>query len=339
VNPSELIKNFKRNQGDRYKVAIFLGLIFGIILIMPIVFSLKCDGTLTNAPWAAIWTPVWVIDLLLFLAACFLCADRGETHEDDTEPVVEKITPTVKVINFLETVMFILIQIFVAVRLDKDVDWSWGATFSPWYIYECISVASLIGPAFTPVAPPPAGGNAPSVEEGEPDQDPRIVSQMKYFEKLVNQVSAKVQIVCSLLRLWQAIFLAVKLDDGDWDWGLVFLPTWLYFFFQVLVSRYYRVVAERLLLGLSKADLLNRMAAGGEGVDPLDGVKYQQYEQMMATGTTVLCAQIAPLFMAIMLVCRLSSGTYSTFLIILPVVNIYSTTPCSNRAVCMTSIF
>lgn len=319
ANPSDLIKNFKRNQGDRYKVAVLIGLVFCIILIFPIIFCLKADGTLHHAPWTAIWTPIWCIDFMLFVAACVLCTDKGEPNEDGSDNV-DKVTPTVKIVNFLETVTFIMLQIFILVRLDKDVSWSWRATFSPWYIYECISVFSLIGPAFSTVREPQSMP-PPSVEDGDIEEDPRLTAQVQYFEQLVTQISSKVQLVCSLLRLWQAVFLAVKLDNGSWNWGLVFLPIWLYFFFQMLVSRHYKAVAERMLLGLSKTDLQSQLAAGGEGMDPLDSVKYHQYEQLSATGTTVVCAQIAPLFMSIMLVCRLQYGTYSTFLIVLPVVS------------------
>lgn len=317
INPSELIKNFKRNQKDRFKIAVLLGLLFGIVLIFPIIFALQCDGTL-RASWLAIWTPAWLIDLLLLLTAFYLCGHQEDPNEDGSE-VPEKLTTMTKLINFLETVLFILIQIFVLMRLDKAVMWSWTSTFSPWYIYEIVSVCSLVGPAFTKVTPPDET-SPPSVEEGRDDEqiDPRIPPQINYFEKLVTQISSKVQIVCSLLRLWQAIFLAIKLDNGSWSWGLVFLPIWIYFAFQYGVSKYYRIAGERILQGLNYSDLQSRLASGGP-VDPLHNVKYQQYEQLSATGVTVVCAQIVPIFMSIMLTFRLEHETYSTFLIILPV--------------------
>lgn len=319
INPSELIQNFKRNQGDRYKVALFLGLVFGIILIFPIIFALKCDNSSKYGPWTAIWTPMWLVDLLLFMAACYLCASKDDVDDDGTV-VVEKITNTVKIFNFLETVLFILIQIFILIKLDDVVNWSWASTFAPWYVYEFVGVLSLIGPAVQSSTAPAPDTPAPHHEEGtDVEQDPRLRSQMIYFEILITKVSANVQICASLFRLWLAIFLAIKLDGKDWNWGLVFLPIWTYFAFQYLVSRYYRIVANNLLQGLNKEDLTHRIQTEAD-VDPLHVLKFQQHEQMKATSSTVICAQIVPVFMSIMLVCRLESASYSTFLIILPVV-------------------
>jgi DnaJ domain len=92
MNPSELLKNFKRNQRDRYKISLVLGVLFCFVLIFPILFSLKCDGTIPNAPWLAIWTPMWFVDLLLFMAACALCAHKEEVNEEEQKEPIEKVT-------------------------------------------------------------------------------------------------------------------------------------------------------------------------------------------------------------------------------------------------------
>jgi hypothetical protein len=317
MNPSELIKNFKRNQTDRLKVAVFLGLVFLIILIFPVIFALKCDNLLGYSPWTLIWVPIWIVDFLLLIAACLLCGASNELDDDDNEPI-EHVTVTTKVINFLETVMFILIQIFTLMRLDKDISWSWAATFSPWYAYEFFGICSLIGPALQVLVIPRGDASVVQLEDGA-EVDPNLVEQVQYFEKLVNKISSNVQIVCSLIRLWQAIFLAIKLDNGSWNWGLVLLPTWAYFAFQLMVSQYYKCVSKRLVNGLSLTEIQMQLQSGTD-IHPLSSLKYQQYEQLSATGTTVVCAQIVPLFVALMLVCRLEVSDYSTFLIILPAV-------------------
>ena len=76
---------------------LLIALIFAAILILPILFSLKCDGTLgDNAPWTAIWTPMWVVDAFLLIFAMYFMFYKPEppTHVEDGDippPEEEKI--------------------------------------------------------------------------------------------------------------------------------------------------------------------------------------------------------------------------------------------------------
>jgi hypothetical protein len=48
VNPTDFIKNFQSNRTDRFKIALTLSVICGIILTMPILFCLKADGDIDS---------------------------------------------------------------------------------------------------------------------------------------------------------------------------------------------------------------------------------------------------------------------------------------------------
>eukprot|EP01032_Pedospumella_encystans_P038857 gene38857-44046_t len=70
VDPMVILRNYQKNHKDRTVIVLFIALVFAAILILPILFSLKSDGTLGNdAKWVAIWTPMWVVDLFQLVAA------------------------------------------------------------------------------------------------------------------------------------------------------------------------------------------------------------------------------------------------------------------------------
>jgi hypothetical protein len=72
--------------------------------------------------------------------------------------------------------------------------------------------------------------------------------------------------------------------------------------------------------GSSKLQGLDSEAImSGVETDPLKLAQFQQGNDLMSNSFFLCIAQAVPLFMAIMLVCRLEVSSYSTFLIILPV--------------------
>ena len=42
----------------------------------------------------------------------------------------------VKIINLATVLVFILLQIFIMVRLDQYTLWNWFVVFIPWFLYE-----------------------------------------------------------------------------------------------------------------------------------------------------------------------------------------------------------
>lgn len=155
VNPTDFIKNFQSNRADRMKIGIFLSIICSIILAMPVLFCLKADGDIDNAPWLAIWTPIWCIDAVMFISAILFLMEKEEIPDtEDGDPEVEAPIPfSTKLLFFVKTVLIILIQVLVFTRLDHDVSWSWFDTFTPWFLYEVIVICSVVKAAVTAVPP------------------------------------------------------------------------------------------------------------------------------------------------------------------------------------------
>jgi hypothetical protein len=158
-----------------------------------------------------------------------------------------------KILYFIETISFILLQIFILMRLDDEVKWSWFVVFIPWYCHDVATISFNIYPAFIEVHSPPRdedinvstrGGisTAEDMETGEPSTEEekilkKVVLENEYFEKIMNQSSLKYTVAGVLCRLWLAIFLALKIDhDVSWSWGLVLLPIWSYLCLQYVMA-------------------------------------------------------------------------------------------------------
>ena len=151
-NPRDFIKNFQSNRADRMKIAIALSIICGIIIVMPILFCLKADGDMNNAPWLAIWTPIWCIDAVFFISAVLFVIEKEDIPEsEEGDPVEEPIPFSTKIMFFVKVVLLILIQVFVFTHLDHDLEWSWFKTFSPWLVYEGVVICELAMTALSPV--------------------------------------------------------------------------------------------------------------------------------------------------------------------------------------------
>jgi hypothetical protein len=269
---------------------------------------------------------MWILDIFLLVSAGMILMDRGSKNhgDDNTEQNSEendKIPLYEKLSNVVTTILFILIQIFVLIRLDGYTDWNWFTVFIPWFLFEGISIIVSIPVAFLTTYTPPNHENAPfNVETGEHNSEDEVFmakmqAETEYFEKILEQDREKRYILVHLLRIWQAVFLALQVNgDVDWNWGLVFLPIWVYLFLHYLYAVAYRIWGDSKLKDLDIAAI-----EGGLVSDPMILVKYQQGNTLKSSSFVFCCGQFVPLFMAIMLVCRLQISDYSTFFIILPI--------------------
>jgi hypothetical protein len=302
---------------------LLVALVFAAILILPILFSLKSDGKLdSSAKWTAIWTPMWVVDIIQFVIAVAILVDRheprkneeGEEEPDDSPPMSERI------FNFFITSAFILIQIFVMIRLDHDIHWSWFIVFIPWFVYECLTALQCFPKAFLNKVEKPDYENISLIlEEGQTGEEEmfmlKIELESRYFEQIMEQQEAQRTIFLNLLRAWLAIFLALKLDHTvNWNWGLVFLPVWVYLTMQYVYAIVYRLWGNAKMKGLDMEAI-----ATGEEKDPIKIVQVQTGDHLKASATMSCLFQAVPLFMAVVLVCRLEVSHITTFVIILPI--------------------
>jgi hypothetical protein len=285
VDPSILLRNFQSNRGERIKTGLTVAVIFSAILIFPILFCLKCDGKIDNAPWLAIWTPMWLVNAIMAIGAVlFLCSNEDDDDEEldengEVKEKPEKVPLPTKLMFVAQTAAWILIQIFVLMRLDKEVEWSWFRVFIPWYIYEALSLMEKIPVAFgkVPEVDPSLVATAGHVDEetGE-TAGPEIQLMMMETErmrKLIERATMRSGVVVSLLRVWFALFLAARLDeDNHWDWGLVMFPIWSYFLLELVVGYLFRKWGTELM---KEADIDLEALENGLENDPVKMMKFQ----------------------------------------------------------------
>lgn len=311
VNPAELIKNFQKNRSDRAKIAIVVALIFAIILLEPILFCLKCDHTI-DSPWLAIWAPIWAVDFIILASAALHIADKYEPPTEEGEEPEQQVPMHLKLLNGLESCLFVLIQIFILMRLDKRVLWSWFIAFIPWFAWEVLGNLHRAQEVFLTVPQP----QAPIASLDEDVNMQRVMQENEYYEKLISQAGERKSMLVSLLRCWLAIFLALQLDGFvQWNWGLVFLPIWTFFIVQFASAYYMRSWGLSMLRDID----LEAIVASGREVDPIIMIKIQHGQELAATGAATVIFQLAPIFISILLVVRLQGGEYSTFIILLPI--------------------
>jgi hypothetical protein len=320
LSPTELLRNFQKNRSDRLGIALLILLIFAALVVLPVLFCLKCDGKLDNAPWTAIWTPMWVFDGFLIMFAVSVCLHRDVEEDEEGEKMEApmKISLLDKWVNFLETILLILIQVFILIRLDDRVSWSWGVVFIPWYIYESFTLFATIPSAFfTKLQAPSEDGKDYVLDEEHGAEEiflKRIMSDNEFFEKRLKQHKDRISCVVTLLRIWLAAFLAIQLDGNvDWNWGLVLLPIWVYLLLQYVSAYFYTQWGKAMQRSIP-------MPPDGEAsIDPVNAAKLYRARALLSMGNGSFCFMIVPIFIAIVLVCRLQVSVFSTFVIMIPV--------------------
>ena len=229
ITPQELLRNFQRNRGSRLALAFFLLLIFASLLVLPVLFSLKCDGQINQVPWTALWTPMWIYDFMSLVVVIMFILQTSHTKKhnanvgmEDTSSNTENEDPeenyvplSTKLYLLTETVLFTLIQIFVMIRLDNYITWSWFEVFIPWYLHDGFKDMALLYPAFLHTIPLPDHA-ATSIDSPTHQQDPetgggleedllrkQYINETEYLQKCIEKTDFKNQFFINILRIWQ----------------------------------------------------------------------------------------------------------------------------------------
>lgn len=273
---------------------------------------------------------MWLVDLVLIFASILIFlqpsssdddvdADGNNIEEDNESKKSTSIPLIFKMFNFTVTTLYILIQIFIVLKLDNQIDWSWYLVFIPWYIHEIINVLSLFKLSlFTKVKlPDHATVQIPTVSDDTSDEliMEKIKLESEYFDKVNSQSKDIRKIISLLLRLWLSIFIALKLESIlMWNWGLVLLPIWIYLLVQYLFIVYHNRWGKSLLETVDEAAVL-----AGEDTNPMSAIHLNQGKELVGTATVDFIVLFIFVFMSILLVSNLQLKSISTFIIILPI--------------------
>jgi hypothetical protein len=342
INPLDLVKNFQKNRSDRASLMLLIFLLFVLLFIFPILIALKCDNRISGS-WIAVWIPAWTVDLIFIISAISLFTvpskgtrrSRGSMTEnmmddDDEDSDTIEVPFIVKISTFIRTVLFVLIQVFILIRLDEDIKWSWFIVFTPWILYEFLISSPLVPLAFfsrIPLNPDEESNVLLSKDYSNTNEDQynqNLKAENEYFDKIVEKMRARKTILISGCRCWFSLFLALQLDnDVAWDWGLVFLPVWIAFIVEFQFIQSLRSWSKAKSVGLDIDGIV-----AGEDTDPAHVNQYRQSKELLASSNFSIIMLSVVVYMVVLEVIRISIKHFSFFIVELPIFILLSCCSC-----------
>jgi len=338
INPMDLVKNFQKNSSDRASLMLLIILIFTLLFIFPILIALKCDNRI-SAPWVMVWIPAWVINLMFIISAFLLFTVPSKGSKDRRSGMTEHIIDNddddsdsievpfiVKISTLIRTILFVLIQVFILMKLDEDFNWNWGIVFFPWILYEVVISLPLVPLAFFSRIPlhPDEETNELLSKDYSGNEEQYIKAENDYFDKIIEKMRSRNTITISCCRIWFSVFLALKLDsDVNWNWALVFLPVWIAFVKEFQFIQSLRSWSRAKAHGLDIEQILS-----GEDNDPSHINQYRQSKELLAsTNFSIIILSIIA-YMVVMELLRISVKHFSFFIVELPIFIILSCCGC-----------
>lgn len=267
--------------------------------------------------WAVVFIPMWILDAIYF--CCLGCWSVSSETSMEPEDRKQQKTGLFKLYRFLKQLLLLVLQIFIAMKLNGDVSWSVREVFIPYFVYDSLSfietiAAGIVG--YKSLTKESEGAGVSTTEA--------IKKQRKLFVALV-----LIQLLLIGSRLVQGALLSLKIDGklGDASWWLVFFPIWLYllYFFSHPIKRCLRARAKKKEAKPAKEpaqathDAYTRESVHDESEDDV-GSKYPLLDVFCTIGFILVLA--SPYFI---LTARLEDATFSAFYVLLPWFIIVST--------------
>uniref|UniRef100_K3X1J6 J domain-containing protein n=1 Tax=Globisporangium ultimum (strain ATCC 200006 / CBS 805.95 / DAOM BR144) TaxID=431595 RepID=K3X1J6_GLOUD len=283
-------------------------LLFSFFLIIPIFWCLRVDDKV-SWDWAIVFLPMWILDAIYF--CCLGCASMFSDSNMDPEDKKQQKTGLFKLYRFLKQALLLVLQIFIAMKLNHNVKWSVMEVFIPYFVYDGLSfVEAIVGGIV---------GYKVLTKESEGAGVSATDAIKKQRKLLVAVVLLNMFLIAS--RLVQAVLLALKIDGnlGDASWWLVFFPIWIYvlYFLSHPIKRY--IHAKEKAKNQSKPkeptlpthDAYTRESVHEEDEDA--GAKYPLMDVLCTIGFIGVIT--SPYFI---LTARLDGGSFSAFYVLLP---------------------
>lgn len=170
VSFQEILSNFgSASCWKRTKLAAIISAVFFTFLLQPILICVNIDKTTVYFaanpywPWVAILTPLWIFDaiVLAWLGSQFFTNNidqEGEEMDEGEEPnnadrqrkrclvcTKEELQRLIyPIFRILRHLLLVLVEIFLALKLDGIIDFKFSVVFTPLYLHQSLYLAQLI---------------------------------------------------------------------------------------------------------------------------------------------------------------------------------------------------
>lgn len=132
-----------------------LTLLLSIVTLFPVFVVLVGDNHVTWY-WSAVFSPVWICDLLalLYIVSRYFTWDESsavdQSQQDDMTPQEWQdklrrerlLQRALGVKLMLQLLLFFAFQLFIVLQLDTAINWSWASVFAPWFVIEALAFFS-----------------------------------------------------------------------------------------------------------------------------------------------------------------------------------------------------
>eukprot|EP00927_Polykrikos_kofoidii_P062819 TRINITY_DN57612_c0_g1_i1.p1 TRINITY_DN57612_c0_g1~~TRINITY_DN57612_c0_g1_i1.p1 ORF type:complete len:436 (-),score=53.95 TRINITY_DN57612_c0_g1_i1:49-1356(-) len=155
ASPTEIWKALGRVGKSARMAALAVLVSTSFVVLSPeILVSLKWDGTI-SWHWCFVFLPLWIFQFaglsafFWFFDAQPPPGDEADWEEEARKMYIERkrTSKTRRLAAALVVALIALLELFVALRLQKTVQWSWFVVLLPWGVLESIVFATNISAA------------------------------------------------------------------------------------------------------------------------------------------------------------------------------------------------
>jgi len=150
IDREELFRNFCNSAiCDRFKIFSILLIFFAILLTPLVLFCIRIDNHLSNAPFTLILIPLWVIDFIFLIVHLMSISLPAATPPDDDDGSwVDPFPRADRVKGALSFLCVAAIEILAALRVDNYVAIDYALVFIPYYVWEILRLYKTVPVAF-----------------------------------------------------------------------------------------------------------------------------------------------------------------------------------------------
>ncbi|TDH72102.1 hypothetical protein CCR75_001252 [Bremia lactucae] len=311
MSPEEMSMLLFRSMGavgakGKCILILLVSALFAFFLLIPIFWCLRADATI-SMNWAVVCIPLWIADAIYY--CCLGCVLASSDSHADAEEEVKRKPPLYKLYSFFKALLLLVLQIFIALKLNNDINWTVIEVLVPYFIYDGLNQLQAL-----------AGGilgynMLTKTSEGAGVSQTETITKQR--SALVAAVLKKV--LLNAARITQAVLLGLKIDGDlkDTSWWLVFIPVWLYigFFLSFPVRKYVRG-KTRTPKPEPETSPQQHDAYTRESVAKDEDEAVAKFPLLDALCTiSVILALMSPF---LILSARLQNGSFSTIFVLLP---------------------